>query len=120
MVTLALAEFPALSVAVPLKDSFNPTVVACMGEGHTATPDRVSEQVKVIVAGAVTTPCALGTGATVAVMVGAVLSMFSVVLALAVCPAASVTLALTSWFAASAVAVCEAGHCKGGTPPLHV
>jgi hypothetical protein len=26
--TLALAEFPALSVAVPLKDSFSPTVVA--------------------------------------------------------------------------------------------
>src|SRR5690348_13161439 len=81
MVTLALAEFPALSVAVPLKDSFNPTVVACMGEGHTATPDRVSEQVKVIVAGAVTTPWELATGVTVAEMVGAVLSMFSVVLA---------------------------------------
>ena len=118
-VTLAVAEFPALSVAVPLNDSLSPSVVTWIGAGQVAIPDSASEQMNVIVAGATTTPCALGVGLTVAEIIGAVLSIFSVVLALAVCPAASVTVALKIWFAASAVAVCEAGHCSGGTPPLH-
>jgi hypothetical protein len=120
IVTLALAEFPALSVAVPLKDSFSPTVVIGIDEGQVATPDRASEHVNVIVAGAVTTPCAFATGLTLAVIVGGVLSMLTVVLLLADCPAASVTLALMTWFAPSTLTVCEPGHCSGGTPPLHV
>jgi hypothetical protein len=109
-VTLAVAEFPALSVAVPLNASLSPSVVTWIGAGQPAIPDRASEQVKVIVAGATTTPCALGVGLTVAVIIGAVLSMFSVVLVLAVCPAASVTVALKTWFAPSVLTVCEAGH----------
>jgi hypothetical protein len=120
IVILALAEFPALSVAVPLKDSFSPTVVTWIGDGQVATPDRASEHVNVIVAGAVTTPCAFGTGLTLAVIVGGVLSMLIVLLALADCPAASVAVALMTWFAPSALTVCEAGHCSGATPPLHV
>ena len=47
-------------------------------------PESPSEQLNVITAGAVTTPFAPGTGDTVAVMAGGVLSMLSVVLALAV------------------------------------
>jgi hypothetical protein len=55
-----------------------------------------------------------------AVIVGGVLSIFSVLLALADCPAASVTLAVKLWFAPSVLTVCEAGHCSGAIPPEHV
>ena len=68
-------------------------------------PESPSEQENVMTAGAVTTPLAPAAGATVAVMAGGVLSIFSVVLALAVCPAASVAVALITWFAPSSVTV---------------
>jgi hypothetical protein len=55
-VVVAVAVFPALSIAEPLNDSFNPAVVICTGAGQLAIPESESEQVKVIVAGAVTTP----------------------------------------------------------------
>lgn len=119
-VIVALAVFPALSVAVPLKDSFNPAVVTCIGEGQLATPESGSEQVKLIVAGAVTTPFEFGAGVAVAVMVGAVLSMLTVVETLAVLPFASVAVAETIWFAPSVLTVCAAGHFTGVTPPEHV
>jgi hypothetical protein len=118
-VKVVVAEFPALSVAVPLKDSFSPTVVTWIGEGHVATPERLSEQVKLMVAGAVTTPLALAAGVTVAVIVGAVSSMFRIVEALAVFPLASFAVAVMFWFAPCVLMVCEAGHCTGCTPPLH-
>ena len=73
-------------------------------------PESPSEQLNVITAGAVTIPLAPGGGATVAVIAGGVLSMLSVVLALAVCPAASVAVALIIWFAPSSVTVFVAGH----------
>jgi hypothetical protein len=83
-VTLVDVVFPALSVAVPLNTCPVPAVVTLMGAGQTAMPESPSEQLNVITAGAVTTPFAPGTGDTVAVMAGGVLSMLSVVLALAV------------------------------------
>ena len=86
-------------------------------------PESESEQVNVTVAkpeaGSVTMPCASAAGDTAAVMVGAVSSIFSVVEAVAVCPAASVAVAEINWFAPSALTVCAAGHCTGGTPPVH-
>jgi hypothetical protein len=48
-VTLVEAELPALSVAVPLT-GVEPIVVTVTGEGHVATPDKASAQVKVTVA----------------------------------------------------------------------
>jgi hypothetical protein len=119
-VSVALAVFPALSVAEPLKDSFNPAVVTCTGEGQLAIPESESEQVKLIVAGAVTTPFAFGAGVAVAVMVGAVLSMLTVVEALAVLPFASVAVAVMVWFRPSVLTVFAAGHCTGVTPPEQV
>ncbi len=119
-VTLVDVVLPALSVADPLKTCPAPAVVTLIGAGHTAMPESPSEQLKVITAGAVTTPLAPGAGATVAVIAGGVLSMFSVVLVLAVCPAASVAVARIAWFAPSSVTVFVAGHCTGGTPPAHV
>ena len=119
-VSVALAVFPALSVAEPLNDSFNPAVVICTGAGQLATPESESEQVKLTVAGAVTTPFVFGAGVTVAVMVGAVLSMLSVVEALAVLPFASVAVAVIVSFRPSVLIVCVAGHCTGVTPPEQV
>src|SRR6478672_11062294 len=116
-VTLVEAVFPALSVADPLNTCPAPAVVTVIGAGQTSTPESPSLQANVMTAGAVTTLFAPGTGATVAVITGAVLSMFSVVLALAVCPAASVAVELMTWLAPSSVTVCGAGHCSGGTPP---
>jgi hypothetical protein len=92
-VSVALAEFPARSVAVPLNVWFKPAVVTEIGGGQTATPDSASEHVNVTVAGARTTP-PTGKGDTATVIVGLVLSIFSVTLALAVWPAASVALPL--------------------------
>jgi hypothetical protein len=119
-VMVALAEFPALSVDVPLNDSFSPAVVTCTGEGQAAIPDRESEQVKLIVAGAVTTPLAFGAGVAEAVITGAVLSMLTLVETLAVLAFASVAVAVIVWFRPSVLTVCEAGHCTGVTPPEHV
>ena len=48
-VTLVDAELPALSVAVPLT-GVEPIVVTVTGDVQLATPDNVSEQVKVTVA----------------------------------------------------------------------
>jgi|SRR5689334_8297757 len=93
-VTLVEAVFPALSVAVPLNTWPAPAVLTVMGDGQLSVPESASLQVNVMVAGAVTTPFEPGSGETAAVMVGAVSSMLSVVLALAVCPAASVAVAL--------------------------
>ena len=109
-VTLVDVVFPALSVAVPLNTCPAPAVVTLIEAGQMAIPESPSEQLNVIIAGAVTTPFAPGAGVTVAVMAGGVLSMLSVVLALAVCPAASVAAALMTWFAPSNVTVFVAGH----------
>src|SRR5438309_3191804 len=86
-VTLVDVVFPALSVADPLNTCPAPAVVTLIGAGQIAMPESPSEQLNVITAGAVTTPLAPGTGATVGVMGGGVMVKFNVVLALAVYPA---------------------------------
>ena len=90
---LALFVFPALSTAVPLMVC-KPVVVVVTGDGQVATPDKASEQVKVTVAlVALMIPLGLGDGTTAAVITGGVRSIFSVVVAEAVWPEASVAVA---------------------------
>jgi len=90
-VTFAVAVLPATSVAVPVKFWFIPAVVTLIGDGQLATPDSVSEQVKVTVTGSVVlTPVEFGAGETEYVMTGGVVSMLTVALAVAVFPALSV------------------------------
>ena len=90
---LALFVFPALSTAVPLMVC-KPVVVVVTGDGQVATPDKASEQVNVTVAlVALIIPLGFGDGTTVAVITGGVRSIFSVVVAGALCPAASVAVA---------------------------
>ena len=90
---LALFVFPALSTAVPLMVC-KPVVVVVTGDGQVATPDKASEQLNVTVAlVALIIPPGLGEGTTVAVITGGVRSIFSVVLADALWPAASVAVA---------------------------
>ena len=73
-----------------------PFVVTVTGEGHVKTPDKASEQVNVTVAlAAVTIPFAFGVGETVAVIVGGVLSMLTLVLVGVLLPATSVAVPLT-------------------------
>ena len=94
-VTFALAVFPAMSVAVPLKLWLIPAVVTVTGEGQFATPDKASEQVNVIVTGSVVFTPFDGVGETEYEITGEVVSMLTVVVAVAVFPAASVADALT-------------------------
>jgi hypothetical protein len=68
--------------------------VIVTGDAQIAIPDRASEQVKVTVTGADTVPPGPGTGNAAAVIIGFVLSIFSVTLAEAVCPAASLAVPL--------------------------
>jgi hypothetical protein len=91
-----------------------------MGEEQTVTPDTASAQVKLTVTLLLFHPAAFGAGVMMGVTVGGVRSIFSVVVVLADCPAASVTVALMTWFAPSALTVCGPGQCSGATPPLHV
>jgi hypothetical protein len=93
-------------------------VVTETGAGQIATPDNASLHVNVIVTLVLFHPFT-GAGVMMGVTVGGVRSIFSVVVVLADCPAASVTVALMTWFAPSALTVCDPGHCSGGTPPLH-
>lgn len=62
-------EFPARSVAVPVKDSAAPGAVIDIGCGQEATPESESKQLKVMEpeapGGSVTIPCASGAGVIV-------------------------------------------------------
>src|SRR5947199_255352 len=49
--TVALATLPAMSVPVRVTDWFAPLALRVTSSGHTATPDRPSEQVKCTVTG---------------------------------------------------------------------
>ena len=110
MVTVALAALPALSVAVPVTTWPAPSVVTTRGAGHEAIPDRSSAQTNVTVALPFSHPAAVGSGATVAEIVGAVLSMLSVTLAAAVLPALSVAVPVTTWPWPSVLTSRDAGH----------
>jgi len=87
---LALAVFPALSIAVALMVC-RPVAVAVLGEGQVRTPDSASEQVKVTTAlVALMIPFAPGAGETEALMSGGVRSMFTVAVAFELLPSLSV------------------------------
>src|SRR5712691_10209638 len=91
---------PALSMAEPLNDWFAPGVVIEIADGQLSIPESTSEHVKLtiagLLAGIVTIPFT-GAGVTVTVIVGEVLSTFRWVIALFVCPAASVTVPVICW-----------------------
>lgn len=89
IVKLAVAELPARSVAVPLMIWLGASVLTVIGAGQVATPDSLSEQVKVTVTSLLFHPAGLGWGVTVGDRVGGVLSMLSVTDVLAVFPALS-------------------------------
>ena len=64
-VTFAVAEFPAMSVAVPVNIWLNPVVFTVIGGLQLATPERASEQLNVMVTGVVVMiPFAFGAGET--------------------------------------------------------
>src|SRR5260370_20227830 len=111
--TFADALFPALSVAVPLNTWFGPTVVTETLFNELATPESVSVQAKFIVtappAGRITVPLTAG-GMTVAVIVGGVLSMDTLIVTVAVFPALSTAGALTRLCLSSLSALCV---CRG-------
>lgn len=116
---LALEVFPAISKAAPLMVC-DPRVVTVTGEGQVRIPDKLSEQVKLTVAlAALIIPLLLGAGETAAVINGGVRSILSVVDAEELWPAASVAVAEMTWLAPCVLTVCGAGHCTGGTPPVH-
>jgi hypothetical protein len=73
-VVFAVAVLPALSVAVPEITWFAPLAETNTGEGHCATPDSESEQVKFTVTLVLFHPEESGAGVPVAVIVGGVLS----------------------------------------------
>ena len=90
------AVFPALSVAVPEILCFAPSVLTVVAAGQAATPDRPSEQVNATVTLLLFQPAALAAGVAVELMVGAVLSILTVSVALAVFPALSVAVPFTT------------------------
>src|SRR5947209_4630654 len=91
--TLTEAVFPAISTAEPLIVCV-PFVLVVTREGQVKTPDKLSEQLKLTVAvAALMIPPGPGAGETVALITGGLRSIFSVVEAVAVCPAASVAIA---------------------------
>ena len=90
------AVLPATSVAVPRTIWLAPGVETVCGGGQIATPESVSEQVKVTVTAEVFQPPAFGAGEALAAMVGGVLSMLTVALALDELPARSTHVAVIS------------------------
>jgi hypothetical protein len=84
---VTVAVLPALSVTVPETVWLAPLAESTTGDGQFATPDNESAQAKVTVTFVVFQPSAFGAGEGVAVIVGAVSSMFSVAVTEAVSPA---------------------------------
>ena len=70
-------------------------MVTTCGVGQLAIPDSESAQVNVTVTAELFQPAEFGDGDALALIVGAVLSMLSVMFALAVLPATSVTVPVT-------------------------
>ena len=92
-VALATASLPARSTAVPVI-VWVPSAVTGIGAGQDAMPEPVSAHVNVTVALVSTVPSANGAGDTSAVMVGGVVSRFTVTAPVAVLPAWSVAVPL--------------------------
>ena len=79
--TVADAEFPAMSVHVPVTDWLAPSVESVVGAGGlpAARPESASAHWKLTVTALLFQPFALGDGAAVPLMVGGVLSSLKVV-----------------------------------------
>jgi hypothetical protein len=90
-VVVVVAVFPALSVTVPVNDWCEPIVVTVIGAEQVEIPDAGSVQMNVMVALPKLNPFRFGDGETLPRMVGRVSSTLSVAAAVAVFPAASVT-----------------------------
>lgn len=93
--TLVDAVFPATSVAVPDTVWFAPLEETRIGCGHCAIPESESEQVKLTVTFELFHPAESGVGETLAVIDGAVSSMLTFTVVVAVTPALSVAVPLT-------------------------
>src|SRR5439155_3441118 len=104
------AVLPALSTAEPETTCPAPSVLTATGEGHAAIPEPPSEQVKLTVTGALFQPFVFGGADRVAVMPGALLSIFSVTLVLAVFPALFTAMPETTWPAPSVLTATGEGH----------
>src|SRR6185436_11452998 len=102
-VSLNVPMLPARSVARPVADPFVRSVASVSGAVSVsgARPDSASVAAKVTVTGVVDHPLAGASGDRDAVTAGAVLSMLSVTLALAVLPARSRAVPEITWFAPS-------------------
>jgi len=113
----AVAEFPAMSVAVPETGWFAPSVENRVEEGQVAIPDNESLQVKLTVTGLVSHPLEFGAGERFGITVGGVLSSLITTVAVPVAPAASVTVPLTGMVAPSVEMSCGEGQLVIGAPP---
>src|SRR5690349_18621277 len=76
--TVAEAVWPALSETLAEADRSLPSPVTTASAGQAATPDRLSAQVQWTVTSPVNQPFAFGVPTTLPVMVGEVLSTFTV------------------------------------------
>ncbi len=76
--TVAIAEFPALSVQLPVTDWSGPSVRRSTGLETVPTPERASVQLKLTVTGTLFQPLALGPGDREPIAVGAVRSIMTV------------------------------------------
>jgi len=106
MVVERLALLPVRSVAVPVMICAAPSVVSRVGAVQLAMPAPLSAQVNETVTSLLCQPLALGSGVDVVLMVGAALSRWMVIVALALLPLRSVALPLISWFAPSLLMSC--------------
>jgi hypothetical protein len=86
-------------------------------EGQVATPDNESLQVKLTVTGAVSHPLEFGAGERFGIIVGGVLSSLITTVAVAVAPAASVTVPITGMLDPCVVTTVGDGHVTIGAPP---
>lgn len=116
-VAVAVALFPATSVAVPETVWLAPLVETVVGLGQVAMPDNESLHVKLTVTGVVFQPFALGAGERLAEIVGSVLSSLITTVAVAVAPAASVTVPDTGMLDPELEMVCGEGQLLIGAPP---
>jgi hypothetical protein len=107
LLCVASAEFPALSVHVPVRDWPAPSVVTVADAGELATPESVSLQLKLTVTSVLFQPFAFAAGDCDALADGAVLSMLiPVTVAELVFPALSAQVPVRDWFAPSVLTVC--------------
>src|SRR5882672_4959852 len=103
---------PARSVARPMTERFVTSVERVIGAVRlpSATSDSASVAEKLTTTGPLFQPSAFGAGADEAVTMGAVLSMFTVMLAVAVFPALSIAVPEITWLAPSALTIVFAGQ----------